>query len=194
MKKLPVTLFALSVAVAVSIPLALAVGNVYQEKQQYDFYDDVNVRGVLTVAGNTTLTTPLTAANIQSGSAKRELSRVQLSPVTGAAVDSTLYAGLFAPNRAGTITRIGFVAGVAPTVGTDTIEALKNNTTTCLSAATFDANTLVAYTTTNATLTSTGADKLLTATDVVRFKYNAGAQTVDAVDLEAVVEFEPTDF
>lgn len=217
----------LALLVTCAIPTFLpvwAAGNVYQEKQEYDFYDAVRVRGALAanstlavtgattlgstaaITGNTTvggtlgvtgavsLTTPLTAANIQTGSAKRTLTHILLSPVTGAAADSTTYAGIFAPNRAGTITRIGFVAAVPPVGGTDTLEALKNNTTTQLNAATLDATTLVAYTTTNATLTATGADLAMAATDVTRLKYNQGSASTDAQAVEAVVEYEMTNF
>lgn len=160
----------------------------------------VMTAGNQTIAGTKTFSSPptitggLTAANIQSGSAKRIIQRVLLSPVTGAAADSTTYAGIAAFNRAGTIKKIGFVCAVAPTEGTDTLEALKNGTTTTLSTATVDANGLTAYTVADQTLTATGADLALVATDCVRFKYNAGSQTVDAEDVEAIIEFEPTDF
>ena len=152
------------------------------------------IAGAKTFSTAPTITGGLTAANIQTGSAKRQVMRVQLSPVTGAAADSTTYAGLCSFGRAGTVKRIGFVCMVAPTVGTDTIEVLKNNTTTLLNAATYDANSLTALTVANATLTATTGDLSLAATDVIRCKYNAGSQTVDAQDVTAIIEFEPTDF
>ncbi len=152
------------------------------------------INGAKTFSTAPTITGGLPAAQIQTGSAKRQVMRVQLSPVTGAAADSTTYAGLAAFGRAGTVKRISLVCHVALTAGTDTIEILKNGTTTQLDAATFDANTLVADVVTNATLTATGADLALAATDVVRCKYNAGSQTVDAEDVTAIIEFEPTDF
>jgi hypothetical protein len=152
------------------------------------------INGAKTFGTAPTITGGLTAANIQSGSAKRQVIRAQLSPVTAAAADSTTYAGLVAFGRAGTVKKISFVCTVAPTVGTDTIEVLKNNTTTMLNAATYDANTLTALTVANATLTATGADLALTATDVIRCKYNAGSQTADAQDVTVIIEFEPTDF
>lgn len=119
-------------------------------------------------ASSPTITGGLTSANIQSGSAKRQVIRVQLSPITGAAADSTTYAGLASFGRACTVTRISFVCTVAPTIGTDTIEVLKNNTTTMLNAATYDANSLTALTVATATLTGTPANLALTATDVIR--------------------------
>lgn len=152
------------------------------------------INGAKTFSTAPTITGGLTAANIQTGSAKRQVIRAQLSPVTAAAADSTTYAGLVSFGRAGTVTRISFVCTVAPTVGVDTIEVLKNNTTTMLNAATYDANSLTALTVATATLTATGADLALTATDVIRCKYNAGAQTADAQDVTAIIEFEPTDF
>lgn len=155
---------------------------------------NATVAGTLGVTGAVTLTSPLTAANIQTGSAKRQLLKAMLSPETGAAADSTTYASLIAFGRAGIVKRITYICAVPPTVGTDTIEVLKNNTTTLISAATFDANTLVAYTATNATLTATTSDLTLAATDSIRCKYNAGAQTTDAQDVEVIIEFEPTDF
>lgn len=150
--------------------------------------------GTYTFSNPPTITGGLTAANIQTGSAKRQVLRVQLSPVTGAAADSTTYAGLCSFGRAGAVKRISFVCHVAPTVGTDTIEVLKNNTTTLLNAATYDANSLTADTVATATLTATTSDLSLAATDVIRCKYNAGSQTVDAQDVTAIIEFEPTDF
>ncbi len=152
------------------------------------------IGGTKTFSTAPTITGGLTAANIQTGSAKRVFQMVRLAPETGACADSTTYAGLVAFNRAGVVKRIGYTAAVAPTVGTDTIEVLKNNTTTLVNAATLDANGITAYTMSNATLTATTGDLSLAATDVIRCKYNAGNQTVDAQDVEVLVEFEPTDF
>lgn len=162
----------------------------------------VQSEGTQTINGAKTFSTPptitggLTAANIQSGSAKRQVMRVSLSPNTGAAADSTVYKALVFPGRAGTVKAITFGCQVAPTVGTDTIKVLKATSAgnTMLNAATFDANTLVANTGAPATLTATGADLGLTATQGIYCEYSAGAQTVDAVDVSVTLEYEPTDF
>lgn len=152
------------------------------------------INGAKTFGTAPTITGGLTSANIQSGSAKRLIEIVRLSPPTAAAVDSTTYAGIIAFNRAGTVKRIGYTAAVAPTVGVDTIEVLKNGSTTMLSTATVDANGITAFTTTNATLTATGADLAMLVTDTIQCKYNAGSQTVDAQGVSAIIEFEPTDY
>lgn len=152
--------------------------------------------GTLSVAGAVTLTTPLTAANIQTGSAKRELLRASLSPNTGAAADSTVYKVLLFPGRACTVKRIQFGSQVAPIGGIDTIKVLKSTSSgnTLLNSATFDATTLVNNVATNATLTSTGADLALTATQGIYCEYSAGVQITDAVDLSVTAEIEPDNF
>lgn len=152
--------------------------------------------GTYTFSNALTLTSPLTAANIQTGSAKRQLMTAPLSPLTGAAVDTTVYRFTLAPGRAGTVKRINLMCQLPPTVGTDTVKVLKNGSAgnTMLSAASFDANSLTANTATNMTLTATGSDLVLTATDTIYCEYSAGTQTQDAIGVGAVVEFEPTDF
>lgn len=170
-----------------SSPASLAVTN------------NATIGGTLTVTGATTLTTPLTAANIQSGSAKRELMTVSLSPSTGANADSTVYRGMVFPSRAGTVTRVMIGCQTPPTVGTDVIKVLKGNSSgnTLLSTATFDANTLVANQGTAMTLTATGADLAITANGAnsgIYCEYSAGVQTVDAIGITVTIEYEPTDF
>lgn len=157
------------------------------------------VGGTLNVTGAVTLTAPLTAANIQTGSAKRQVFVAYLSPNTGAAVDSTVYRATIFPGRAGTVTRISSGCQTAPTVGTDTIKVLKGSSAgnTMLNAASFDANTLTANQVTTHTLTGTSADLQIAASGAgscIYCEYSAGVQTVDAIGLEVTVEFEPTDF
>jgi hypothetical protein len=167
----------------------------------FKYADSVNNNRTITIpdpGANATLATTaagsITSANIASGSAKRQVICLRLAPETGAAADSTTYSSLAIFNRAGTVTRIGFSAAVPPVGGTNTLEVLKNNTTTQLSAATFDATTLTAFTTSNATLTGTGADLAMTATDTIHCKYNQGTATTAAEKVAVVIEFEPTDF
>jgi hypothetical protein len=156
---------------------------------------NVTVGGTLGVTGAVSLTVPLTAANIQSGSAKRMTQVIRLSPETGACADSTVYRGYATLGRVGTVTRVTLIAGTAPTVGTDTIKVRKNTVAgNNILTADFDANTLVAATATSPALTATGADLALLATEGVYCEYSAGTQTVDAINVNAVVEFEPTDF
>lgn len=157
------------------------------------------IGGTLGVTGAVTLATPLTAANIQSGSAKRQVFTAFLSPNTGAAADSTVYRATIFPGRAGTVTRISFGCQTAPTVGTDTIKVLKGSSAgnTMLNAATFDANTLTANQVSTATLTATSADLGVAASGAgscIYCEYSAGVQTVDAIGVTVTVEFEPTDF
>jgi len=164
--------------------------------------DFVMTAGNQTIAGTKTFSTPptitggITAANIQTGSAKRQLLRAHLSPNTGAAADATVYRAMLFPGRAGIVTRVTLGCITAPSVGTDTIKVLKASSSgnTMLNAATFDANTLTANTGTTATLTGTGADLAVTAAQGIYCEYSAGTQTVDAIGVEATVEFEPTDF
>lgn len=125
---------------------------------------------------------------------KRQSFRVALSPNTGAAVDSTVYKGMIFPGYAGVVKKITFGCQVAPSVGTDTIKVLKATSSgnTMLSAASFNANTLVAVTPSAGTLTSTAADLALTAAQGIYVEYSAGVQTVDAIDVSVTVEYEPT--
>jgi hypothetical protein len=155
------------------------------------------IGGTLGVTGAVTLGTPLTAANIQTGSAKRELLTWHFASniATQTAADSTTYTALLFPGRAGTVKAITFGCITAPIGGTDTLTVKKGTGgNTMLSAASVDATTLTDGTGTPATLTSTSADLGLTATQGIEVKYAAGVQTTDAVDLSVTVEFEPTDF
>lgn len=149
-----------------------------------------------TIAGTPTLSGSgfVTAANIQSGSAKRQVQTIRLAPVTGAAADATVYRGIIAFGRAGTVTRITYGADTVPTSGTNVIAIEKNSFSgnTMLSTATVSLNSAPIATT--ATLTGTGADLGLTATQVIACEYNAGTQDVDAQNVYVSVEFEPTDF
>lgn len=160
-----------------------------------------------TIGGTKTFSTPptitggLTAANIQTGSAKRELLHYQFAGnvATHTAADSTVYSALLFPGRAGTVKNITWGVVTPPTVGTDTLKVLKGSSAgnTMLNAATFDANSLVANQATAATLTATGADLQVAATGAnsgIYVEYSAGTQTVDAVDLSVTIEFEPDDF
>lgn len=171
-----------------AIPSAEAKTYVFRGTSR--FYDTVTFDATPVITGG------LTAANIQTGSAKREVATVRLVPETGTAVDGATYIGFIPFGRAGIVTRIVAICGVAPTVGTDIILVTKNGSAgnTMLGAANFDANTLVANAATALTLTSTAADLALAAADGVYVAYTAGAQTVDAVNVNVTVEFEPTDF
>lgn len=162
---------------------------------------NTTVGGTLGVTGAVTLTVPLTAANIQTGSAKRQLLTYHFASnvADGTAADSTVYRAVLFPGRAATVKNISFGCVVAPTVGTDSIKVLKGSSSgnTMLSAATFDANTLTANQATAATLTATGADLTVAATGAnsgIYVEYSAGSQTVDAKDLSVTIEIEPTDF
>ncbi len=150
------------------------------------------------ITGALSLTVPLTAANIQTGSAKRELLTYHFAPnvATGTAADGTTYRALLFPGRAGTITRAGWGCITAPVGGTSTLKILKASSSgnTMLSTATVDPTTLANNTYTAATLTATGADRGVTATQGVYVELVTGTQTTDAVDLSVTVEFEPTDF
>lgn len=160
---------------------------------------NTTVGGTLGVTGAVTLTVPLTAANIQTGSAKRQVFVAYLSPNTGAAADGTVYRQTIFPGRAGTVTRISYGAQTAPTVGTDTIKVLKGSSSgnTMLSTATVDANGITANQVTTASLTATSADLGVAASGAgscIYCEYSAGTQTVDAIGVTVTVEFEPTDF
>lgn len=157
------------------------------------------VNGVKTFGSAPVITGGLPAAQIQSGSAKRQVLKITLSPITGAAVDSTVYRGMVFPGRAGTITRITVGCQTPPTVGTDVIKLLKGSSAgnTLINAATFDANTLTANQGTAMTLTATGADLGIQASGAnsgIYAEYSAGTQTVDAIGIDATIEYEPTDF
>lgn len=159
---------------------------------------NTTVGGTLGVTGAVTLTTPLTAANIQTGSAKRELLTYHFAPnvATGTAADGTTYRALLFPCRAGTVTAAGWGCITAPIGGTSTLKILKASSSgnTMLSTATVDPTTLTNNTFTAATLTGTAADLGVTATQGIYVELVTGTQTTDAVDLSVTIEFEPTDF
>lgn len=162
----------------------------------------VMTAGTQTIAGAKTFSTPptitggLTAANIASGSAKRQVAVVRLSPETGACADSTVYRGSAYFGRAGTVTRITYGTGVDPVSGTNVIAIEKGSYSgnTMLSTATVSLNGTTANTGVTAALTSTSADLGLTAAQPVCCEYNAGSQGTDAEQVTVTIEFEPTDF
>lgn len=156
------------------------------------------INGVKTFGSAPVITGGLPAAQIQTGSAKRQLLRYHFAPnvATGTVADGTTYRALLFPGRAGTVTRAGWGCITAPVGGTSTLKILKASSAgnTMLSTATVDPTTLTDNTFTPATLTATGADLAITATQGIYVELVAGTQTTDAVDVEAVIEFEPTDF
>lgn len=154
------------------------------------------IAGVKTFSSAPTITGGLTAANIQTGSAKRQVLTAALSPVTGAAADTTVYRSQLFFGRAGTVTRITYGTAVDPVSGTNVIAVEKGSFTgnTMLSTATVSLNGTTANTGVTATLTATGADLGLTAAQPVCLEYNAGTQGTDAEQVFVTVEFEPTDF
>ena len=168
-----------------AVPAYAATGNTHFKSNVF-IGDSANTAN-LTVTGTVTIPT--------SG-LKRKFFTVALSPNTGAAADSTVYRGFVFPGRAGTVKKVSIGCQVAPTVGTDTIKILKaaTNGNTMLSAATYDANSLTAATSTPMTLTSTAADLSLTATQGIYCEYSAGSQTVDAIGIVATIEYEPSDY
>ncbi|MBY0545809.1 MAG: hypothetical protein K2W95_00820 [Candidatus Obscuribacterales bacterium] len=160
----------------------------------------VQTAGTQTIGGTKTFSTApvitggLPAAQIQTGSAKRQTQTVRLSPETGAAADATVYRGIIAFRRAGTVTGISYGAAVVPTTGTNVIAVEKNSFSgnTMLNAASVTLNSATIGQ--SATLTATGADLALTADQVITCEYNAGTQNTDAEQVYVSVEFEPTDF
>lgn len=154
------------------------------------------IAGVKTFSSAPTITGGLTAANIQTGSAKRQVLTARLSPEVGAAANSTVYRGSLYFGRAGTVTRITYGTGVDPVSGTNVIAIEKGSYTgnTMLSTATVSLNGTTANTGVTATLTSTGADLGLTAAQPVCCEYNPGTQGTGAEQVTVTVEFEPTDF
>lgn len=153
---------------------------------------NTTVGGTLGVTGALTLTVPLTKANANA-SLKRIVQVVRLSPETGACADATVYRGIAAFKRAGTVTGINYGAAVVPTTGTNVIAVEKNSFTgnTMLNAASVTLNSATIGQA--ATLTAIGADLALTADQVVALEYNAGTQDTDAQQVYAAVEFEPND-
>lgn len=156
---------------------------------------NATVSGTLGVTGAATFTVPLTAANVNNAN-KVKIVRIPLSPINGACADATVYRGMSFPGRACTVKKVTLGCQTPPSVGTDVIKVLKASSSgnTLLSAATFDANTLVANTASSPALTATGADLALTATQGIYAEYSAGTQTVDGIGLEAEIEIELTDY
>ena len=154
------------------------------------------IAGTKTFSTAPTITGGLTAANIQTGSAKRQSIRVPLAPNTGTAANSTVYSGSIWFGRAGTVTRITYGTEVDPVSGTNTIKVLKASSAgnTMLNAASVSLNGATANVGQNATLTGTGADLGLTATQSVYCEYSAGTQGAAAKNVAVTIEFEPTDF
>lgn len=150
--------------------------------------------GVLTLSSAPVITGGLPASQIQTGSAKRQVQTVMLTPSTGAAADATVYRGIISFKRAGTVTGISYGAAVVPTSGTNVVAVEKNSFSgnTMLNAASVTLNSATIGQ--SATLTATGADLALTAEQVITCEYNAGTQDVDAEQVFVTVEFEPTDF
>lgn len=159
------------------------------------------INGAKTFSSAPSITGGLTAANIQSGSAKRELLTWHFAQnvATQTAADGTTYSAILYPGRAGTVKAITFGCVTAPIGGTDTLKVKKGSSggNTMLNAASLDATTLANNQATAATLTATGADLQVAATGAnsgIYVEYAAGTQTTDAVDISVTVEFEPNDF
>lgn len=154
------------------------------------------INGAKTFGTAPTITGGLTAANIQTGSAKRQTQTVRLAPETAACADATVYRGNICFGRAGTVTRISYGTMVDPVSGTNVIAVEKGTYSgnTLFSTATVDLNGNVAGVVAQGTLTGTGADLALLASESVCCEYNAGTQGTDAEQVFVTVEFEPTNF
>jgi len=158
---------------------------------------NLDVKGTLGVTGAVTLSTPLTAANIQTGSAKRELLVAKVCPAGGAATsNATTYFQYLYPSRAGVVKQITYSTNIDPVSGTNTIKVLKATSSgnTMLSTASVSLNGTTINTATVATLTATGADLALTAGQPIYCEYAAGTQGAAAKDVTVTIEYEPTDF
>lgn len=155
------------------------------------------INGVKTFGSAPVITGGLTAANIQTGSAKREIFIAKMCPAGGAAAsNSTVYFANVYFGRAGTVKRITYGTNIDPVSGTNTVKVLKNGAAgnTMLSTASVSLNGATANVGQNATLTATGADLVFTATGSAYCEYSAGTQGAAAKDVTAVIEFEPDDF
>lgn len=153
--------------------------------------------GTYTFSASPTITGGLTAANIQSGSAKRQVIQAKMCPAGGAVtVNGTTYFSNISFGRAGIVKRITYFTHVDPVSGTNTVKVLKNGAggNTMLSSASVSLNGSTADVLQIGTLTATSGDLALAATDTVYCEYAAGTQGTVAKDVTAVVEFEPTDF
>lgn len=151
----------------------------------------------LNVTGAVTLTAPLTAANIQTGSTKRELLTIKACPAGGAAAaNTTVYFQLVYPGRACTVKQITYSTNVDTVSGTNTIKVLKGSSAgnTMLSVASVSLNGTTINTATVATLTATSADLQLTAGQPIYGEFSAGTMGAAAKDVTITVEVEPTDF
>lgn len=186
----------------------LAVGPVSAQPVFTTTYENgVRVKGGLTVvdggltvsAGavsvpSITSSTPIVNASIGNG-AKRQI--LQFAVNGGVALaDSTTYASLLVPGRAGVVKAINFVATTPPVGGTSTLIVKKASSAgvTMLSTASVDPTTLVANTVLPATLSATAADLAVTATQGIYAQWATGVQTTDAIGGLIQVEFEPNDF
>jgi hypothetical protein len=154
------------------------------------------INGVKTFGSAPTITGGLTAANIQTGSAKRQVQTVRLSPETGVNTDATVYRGMLYFGRAGTIKQVMYGTHVDPVSGTNLLKVEKATFggTTLLSTASVSLNGTTADVGVVATLTATTIDLTLTATQAICLEYNAGTQGTDAEQVTMTVEWEPADF
>lgn len=176
-------------------PMAFAATETSHSYSNQAIYGNLSVSGTTSLTGALTLGTPLAGSNV-TNAARRFRITVPLSPVTGAAADSTTYRALIPVGRACTVTGVSFVAQTPPVSGTDTLKALKGSSSgnTLLSAASIDATGLAANTTTNATLTSTAADLAIPATTPIYLEYAQGSAGTDAIGVFGSVEVQVTDY
>lgn len=154
---------------------------------------NTTVGGTLGVTGATTFTVPLTVANVGNAVKRRFL---MWYPNNGQVLaDGTTYAAFLFPGEAGTVKQVMAGTHVIP-AGTNTLKVLKGaiNGNTMLSTATFDPHTLVADTGTSVSLTATGADLGITATQPIYVEWVSGTQTTAATRSCVTIEFEPTDY
>jgi hypothetical protein len=184
-------------AIALAFGLGLVLSAPASALRPSTLKNDLTVTGALSVGGAVTLTTPLTAANIQTGSAKRQTETVLVCPASGSAANSTVYRAFIYPARACTVKQIGALLQTAPTAASScTLKVLKASSAgnTMLSTANIDAGTLVANTGLILTPTSTSADLALTATQGIYVEYSQATPAQAAANLNVTVEIEPTDF
>jgi hypothetical protein len=161
----------------------------------------VMTAGAQTVAGVKTFSSApvvpdssFTAAKIATGSAKRQTMVWHVNG-GGTLSDSATYTAMLPYGRAATVTRVSCVCGTAP-IGGGTVKVLKGSSSgnTQLDAATFDATGLVANTISNLTLTATGADLALAATEPTYLEWATGTQDTDGANCAISVEYEPDNF
>lgn len=120
---------------------------------------------------------------------------VVLTPTATAAVDGTTYEATLFPGRACIVRKVTFGAVTAPAGDTNTltVKHASSSGNTMLSTASVSANTLTSGTALAGTLTSTLADRTLTAAQGVHVSYAQGTATTDAKAVTVTVEVEPTD-